>query len=43
VVSVVELDRAELRAALFGLSTLVRERRIAGRGCPNEFWRCVIG
>lgn len=32
----VELDREELRAALFGLSTLVRERSIAGRGCPTE-------
>jgi len=35
-VSVVELDRDELRAAVFALSTLTRERRLAGRGCPKE-------
>lgn len=30
------LSREEVRAALFGLDTLVRERSIAGRPCPRE-------
>lgn len=31
-----QLSREEVRAALFGLDTLVRERQRAGRGCPPE-------
>lgn len=31
-----ELSREEVRAAMFGLDALVRERNIAGRGCPRE-------